>query len=103
MTHIKQNIAPIAVQTFEQALKEKHSGPTVTAHKLGEIELNEPILDTTLFMRQITMAMYSNNVYPADWLNSPILLINSFHKTNYIELLTLGLYKQGNHSQSYKS
>ena len=70
MTHIKQNIAPIAAQTFEQALKEKPCELTVTAHKLCEIELNEPILDTTLFLRQITMAMYPNNVYPADWLKN---------------------------------
>jgi hypothetical protein len=68
MTHIKQNISPIAAQTFEQALKEKPKGQNVTAHKLGEIMLNEPILDTTLFLRQITMAMYPNYVYPADWL-----------------------------------
>jgi len=70
MEHIKQNMSPIAAQTFEQALKEKHSGPTVTAHKLGEIMLNEPILDTTLFLRQITIAMYPNHVYPEDWVKN---------------------------------
>ena len=67
ITHIKQNMAPIAVQTFEQALKTQQSGPTITAHKLGEITLSEPIIDTTLFLRQITMAMYPNHVYPEDW------------------------------------
>lgn len=70
MAHIKQNIAPYAsakAETFDEGFARLNSN-TVTARKLGEIELKEPIVDTTLFLRQITMAMYPSRTYPADWL-----------------------------------
>ena len=70
MNHIKQNISPKATtmaNTFEEGFK-KQTSNKVTVHKLGEIELKEPIVDTTLFLRQITMAMYPNEVYPEDWI-----------------------------------
>lgn len=72
MAHIKQNIAPLAsatakAETFDEGFARLNSN-TVTARKLGEIELKEPIVDTTLFLRQITMAMYPNRAYPADWI-----------------------------------
>ena len=70
MNHIKQNISPKAAtiaNTFEEGFK-KQTSNTVIAHKLGEIELKEPITDTTLFLRQITMAMYPNTVYPEAWM-----------------------------------
>lgn len=73
IAHIKQNIAPFAsaiekAETFDEGFVRLNSN-TVTARKLGEIELKEPIVDTSLFLRQITMAMYPNRTYPAEWLN----------------------------------
>jgi hypothetical protein len=67
LNHVKQNISPKAL-TFDESFKTQvQTGNTVTANKLGEIELNEPIVDTTWFLRQITMAMYPNKVYPEEW------------------------------------
>jgi hypothetical protein len=68
LNHVKQNISPKAL-TFDEGFK-KLTGNTVNAHKLGEIELNEPIIDTTRFLQQLTMAMYPNHVYPEDWANT---------------------------------
>jgi len=62
--HVKHDIAPIVAQTFAQGLAEtrmvKNSvgAYTIAAYKLGEINLNEDIADTTLFLRQITAAIY---------------------------------------------
>jgi len=72
MTHITQNISPkaaILATTFDEGFKKQQSN-TIVAYNLGEIELNEPVVDTTLFLRQITMAMYPNKLYPEDWKNS---------------------------------
>ena len=66
MDHVKHNIAPVFAQTFAQGLaqsrnmtKNSAGSYTVSAYKLGEINLNEDIGDTTLFLRQITAAIYS--------------------------------------------
>ena len=72
MTHITQNMslkAAIVATTFDVGFKNLQ-GNTIVAHNIGEIELNEPIVDTTLFLRQITMAMYPTQVYPEAWINS---------------------------------
>ena len=72
MTHITHNMSPkaaIIATTFDDGFK-KQQGNAIVAHNLGEIELTEPIVDTTLFLRQITMAMYPTHVYPADWIRS---------------------------------
>jgi hypothetical protein len=75
LKHVKQNISPKAetvALTFDEGFKRQTSntltGNTVIAHNLGDIELSEPIVDTTLFLRQITMAMYPNRTYPVDWI-----------------------------------
>ena len=74
LNHVKQNISPKAANlamTFDEGFKRQTFnrliGNTVIAHNLGDIELKEPIVDTTLFLRQITMAMFPNNVYPEEW------------------------------------
>ncbi len=66
LNHVKQNISPKAL-TFDEGFK-KLTGNTVKANNLGEFELNEPIVDTTQFLRLLTMAMYPNLVYPEDWI-----------------------------------
>lgn len=63
MNHVKLNFAPLMAQTFTQGLatgrvNNSLGRNTITAYKLGEIELSEEIGDTTLFLRQITVAMY---------------------------------------------
>jgi len=65
MDHIKHNITPIVAQTFTQGLadsrkitKNNAGSYIVTAYKLGEININEDIGDTTQFLRQITAAIY---------------------------------------------
>ena len=66
MVYVKHNMAPLMVHTFEQGLAlaqqkqqlQQSTSLTVSAYKLGELELNEEIVDTTLFLRQITAAMY---------------------------------------------
>ena len=68
LNHVKQNISPIA-QTFDEGFK-KQTGNTVKPINLGEIELNEPIVNTTQFLREITMAMYPKHVYPEDWIKT---------------------------------
>jgi len=62
MVYVKHNMAPLMVHTFEQGLAQQQQSTslTVNAYKLGELELNEEIVDTTLFLRQITAAMYPN-------------------------------------------
>ena len=78
MEHIKKNISPKAASmkanTFDEGFRQQNTNTigfkrtnTVIAHNLGEIELNEPIVDTTLFMQQITMAMFPSNAYPEEW------------------------------------
>ena len=82
MNHIKQNVAPVIAKTFKQGFEDMKTGRgitedifgdyTIIAHNLGDINLTEEIVDTTLFLRQITMAMFPNHIYPVNFLKTGI-------------------------------
>jgi len=76
LVYVKQNTAPLLAQTFKEGFlknsENSHGSQTITAHRLGDINLNEEITDTTRFMRQLYMAMFPNYLYPPDFLETGV-------------------------------
>lgn len=77
LEYLKQNAAPLIAQTFKEGFNDLKiidsvGSQRITAHRLGEIDLNEEIKDTSRFMRQLYMAVYPNYLYPPDFLETGV-------------------------------